>query len=443
MSKDLDAESLKYHSSFPPGKIATKSTKPCTTQEDLTLTYTPGVSAPCLEINKDKQKVWDYTNRGNTVAIISDGTAVLGLGNIGPEAGLPVMEGKAVLFKQFADINAYPLCLDMSDAKDEEEYIKNFCVAVRAMEPSVGGINLEDIKAPRCFEIQKKLQKAMKVPVFHDDQDGTGIIITAGVINALKVTGKKAENLKVVMSGAGAAGIACAKMLLKFGIKKEQIFMCDSHGLITKTREVNEEKAFFAQGAEEATLADIIRGADLFIGVSVRGALSGEMVKTMNKDPIIFAVANPIPEIMPEEAFAAGAKVVGTGRSDYPNQVNNSLGFPGIFRGALDARTPEINDAMKIAASEAIASLTEKPFDEEIRSILKNAYPAEASAGIFDRKEPLSIDYVIPKQFDLRVVPSVAKAVVKAAISSGAATVKIKDLDEYEKTVAKRIKANW
>lgn len=443
MQNDFLAEVLNYHSLPFPGKIGTSLTKPVATQKDLSLTYTPGVGYPCMEINKDKDNVWKYTNKGNTVAVISDGTAVLGLGDIGPEAGLPVMEGKVVLFKKFADIDAYPLCMQFDKNPDVNLYVERFKQAVECLEPCLGGINLEDIKAPYCFKLQSDLDEKMGIPVFHDDQDGTGIIIIAGIMNALKLNGKRMNEIQILINGAGAAGISCARLLLEFGVHKDQIFLCDSQGLVTTARDVNRYKQEFARSAENTNLAGAIKGKDVFIGVSVRNILSEDMVRSMNTHPIVFAVANPIPEIMPEDALKAGAFVAGSGRSDCDNQVNNSLGFPGIFRAALDTRSRTINRAMKIAASKAIASLVSEPFPDDIKNILVNAYPNDAKRGLFEKRDPLSITYVIPKQFDLRVVPRVARYVAKAAIETGVAKIRIDDLDAYEKTVFDRVKKNW
>lgn len=437
MSTDFSAESLVYHEAWPPGKIKIGLSKPCLTQKDLSLAYTPGVGAPCMEIAKDRNNVWKYTNRSNTVAVISDGTAVLGLGNIGAEAGLPVMEGKAVLFKKFADIDAFPLCLRFNQT-DKAAYVQDFITAVSSMEPSLGGINLEDIAAPMCFELQEKLDKALNIPVFHDDQNGTAVIIIAGILNSLKIVNKNIKNIKVVINGAGAAGISCARLFLKYGLTKEQLFMCDRKGLITETRaDINDYKKVYAQPSKEMELKDAIRGADVFIGVSAAKLVSQDMVKSMAKDAIIFAVANPVPEIMPEEAIEAGAVVVGSGRSDYPNQVNNSLGFPGLFRAALDTRSTTINQEMEIAAVEAIASLVNEEPDGFILETLQKAYPTNTQKFILNAK------YVIPKQFDLRVVPRVAKMVAKAAMESGVAQLKIADFDAYEKEVINRILLNW
>lgn len=443
MSEEFVQAVLNYHSQPRPGKIGISLTKSVLNQHDLSLTYTPGVAIPCQEISKNPADIWKYTNRSNTVAIISDGTAVLGLGDIGPAAGLPVMEGKAVLFKKFADIDSFPLCMQFDEQPDHPAYLKKFKLAVAPLEPSLGGINLEDIKAPNCFELQKDLDQKMDIPVFHDDQDGTGIIIIAGIMNALELKNQKIEQTEILINGAGAAGVACARLLLEFGFKKEQISLCDSRGLVTVGREANEYKREFAQNVPDTNLAGAIRGKDVFIGVSVKNILSKDMIRSMNKDPIVFAVANPIPEIMPEDARAAGAFVVGSGRSDYPNQVNNSLGFPGIFRAALDTRARTINQQMKIAASKAIASLTKEPVSGQIKDILVAAYTAEAQAGLFDQQNPLNRNYVIPKQFDLRVVPRVARYVAQAAMQTKVARIEIPDLEAYEKEVYERVKRNW
>lgn len=441
MPQNLRKDSFEYHSSFPHGKLKISPSKPVKTQKDLTLAYTPGVAEPCIEISKDKEKVFSYTNRGNSVAIITDGTAVLGLGKIGPLAALPVMEGKSVLFKKFADIDAYPICLNIEN-ESYEDYLEHFVSTVKAMEPSFGGINLEDIAAPACFELQEKLSGEMGIPIFHDDQKGTAIVMTAALTNALKLAGKKFENIKIVMSGAGAAGIAIAKLLLEYKVSKKQIFICDSKGLVVNSRnDINDEKRNFAQNEKEMGLKEALKNADVFIGVSVEGALKPEMIKNMKKSPIIFAAANPNPEIMPKDAFASGAYIVATGRSDFPNQINNSLGFPGIFRGTLDVRAKTINMEMQIAASKAIAELVCEPASGKILKILKKAYPKEAK--MLSAKSPLNKSYIVPKQFDLRVVPRVARMVAKAAMESHVAQVKIADLDAYEKSVFERILSNW
>ena len=437
----LAEQALAYHSRPVPGKLKVVTTKPCATQQDLSLAYTPGVAVPCLEIKKNKSDVWKYTNRANTVAVVSDGTAVLGLGNIGPEAGMPVMEGKAVLFKTFADIDAIPLCLGSVHGADGKTDADKLIEAVRTLEPSFGGINLEDIGAPACFKVEQTLKKMMGIPVFHDDQHGTAIISLAGILNALKLVGKKIEECRFVMNGAGAAGIACAEYYIAAGAKRENFILCDSRGTIRSDRtDLNAQKARFARPISEKTLAEAIRGADVFMGVSVAGALTKEMVASMNKGAVVFAMANPNPEIHPMDAKAAGAAVVGTGRSDYPNQVNNVLGFPGIFRGALDVRATDINEAMKLAASRALAEIAAEPIPADILAILKEAYPADAANGVFDGEIPLKDTYVIPKPFDPRVVPRVAAGVAEAAMKSGVAQVEIKDLKAYEQSVAERIR---
>ena len=389
---DYAKESLRLHGEWK-GKIEVVSTVKTDTKDDLSLAYTPGVAQPCLEIQKDINKSYELTRRHNLCAVITDGTAVLGLGDIGPEAGMPVMEGKCVLFKNFGGVDAFPLCVK---TKDVDEFVN----AVYLISGSFGGINLEDIAAPRCFEIERKLKEKCDIPIFHDDQHGTAIITLAGLTNALKVVGKKKEDVKVVTSGAGAAAISITKLLLSAGFSN--IVMTDRKGAIYEGREglnwIKEEMSKVTnRGMENGTLADVIRGADVFIGVSAPGTLTTEMVKTMNRDAIVFACANPTPEIFPDEAKAGGAKVVSTGRSDYPNQINNVLAFPGVFRGAFDVRASDINEEMKMAASRALAGLIS---DDE-----------------------LSADYIIPKAFDPRVGPAVAKAVAEAARKSGVARI--------------------
>ncbi|MCX6734453.1 MAG: NAD-dependent malic enzyme [Candidatus Peregrinibacteria bacterium] len=439
---DFFTATLPYHAQSPAGKIQITPSKPLNNKRDLSLAYTPGVGAVCKEIAAHPDDVWKYTNRGNTVAVISDGTAVLGLGNIGPEAGIPVMEGKSVLFKKFADIDAYPICMSFKHLSDPRERMEAFITAVRVLEPNLCGINLEDIKAPECFELQERLDEMMDIAVFHDDQFGTAIVMSAGLINALKVVGKKFESAKFVMNGAGAAGIACAKLLVTFGAKKENIFVCDTKGLIIDSRtDLNTQKKEFAQTGAARTLDDVIAGADVFIGVSAAGALKAESVKKMNKDAIIFAMANPVPEIMPDEALKAGARIVATGRSDFANQVNNVLGYPGIFRGVLDTRASTVNLEMKMAAVQAIASLVNDPADGFIKGLLESAYPEEKE--LFGEKYGLSDRYVLPKIFDLRVVPRVARMVAEAAMKTGVARVKIEDLAAYEKSVFERVLKNW
>ncbi|WEA44002.1 NAD(P)-dependent malic enzyme [Priestia aryabhattai] len=379
------------------GKLESKSKIPVRNAEDLSLAYSPGVAEPCKEIYDDVNNVYEYTMKGNMVAVVSDGTAVLGLGNIGPEAALPVMEGKAVLFKSFAGVDAFPICLNTTD-------VDKIIETVKLLEPTFGGVNLEDIAAPNCFEIEERLKKETNIPVFHDDQHGTAIVTVAGLLNALKLTGRKMSQIKVVANGAGAAGIAIIKLLYSYGVR--DIIMCDSKGTIYDKRphgmnRIKDEVAAYTNRSKvEGTLADALEEADIFIGVSVEGALTPEMIGKMNPDPIIFAMANPVPEIMPEEAKKAGAKVIGTGRSDFPNQVNNVLAFPGIFRGALDVRATHINEKMKMAAVEAIANLI--------------------------TEEDLNTDYVIPGPFDARVAPAVAAAVAKAAMETGVARIKVK-----------------
>ncbi len=400
---------LQYHAAAPAGKISILPTKPLNTQEDLSLAYSPGVAQVCEAIAQNPDDVWKYTGRGNTIAIISDGTAVLGLGNIGSLAAMPVMEGKSVLFKKFANIDCIPLCLSFK----EKPWVENFIAAVASMEPNFGAINLEDIKAPECFEVQERLDAMMNIPVFHDDQDGTAVILLAALINALEVVGKKFSEVKLVVNGAGAAGIAFARLISSYGVSHSQIFMCDSQGLIVRERgDLNKYKAEFAQEGGARSLGEAMVGADIFVGVSAAGCVSQDMVRSMARDAIVFAAANPTPEIMPDLALAAGARIVGTGRSDFPNQVNNVLGFPGIFRGALDARARKITHSMKIAAAEALAGIVREPATGENLAQLKAAYPNEIA--IFDRAQPLGADYILPKPFDLRVVPVVAEAVKRA-----------------------------
>lgn len=389
---DYAKESLKMHYDLK-GKIEVVSRAKVDSSEALSLAYTPGVAAPCLEIQKDVNKSFELTRRWNTVAVVTDGSAVLGLGDIGPEAGMPVMEGKCVLFKEFGDVDAIPLCIRSHDV---DEIVNT----VRLLAGSFGGVNLEDIAAPRCFEIERKLKECCDIPIFHDDQHGTAVITMAGLINALKIVGKKLADVKIVTSGAGAAGIAIIKLLISMGLKN--VIMTDRHGAIYEGRDnlnaVKEEMAKITnQSHEKGSLADVIKGADVFIGVSAPGTLTKDMVRSMAKDPVIFACANPVPEIYPDEAKEAGAAVVSTGRSDFPNQVNNVLCFPGIFRGALDVHAADINDEMKIAAAYAIAGLVS---DEE-----------------------LNPDYILPAAFDSRVKDAVAEATRKAAIESGAARI--------------------
>ncbi len=387
---DYAKESLRLHGEWK-GKIEVVATVPVETREDLSLAYTPGVAQPCLEIQRDIEKSYELTRRHNLCAVITDGSAVLGLGDIGPEAGMPVMEGKCVLFKAFGGVDAFPLCVKTQDV---DEFVRT----VYNISGSFGGINLEDIAAPRCFEIERKLKETCDIPIFHDDQHGTAIITLAGLTNALKVVGKKREDVRIVTSGAGAAAVSIAKLLLSAGFR--HITMCDRKGAIFQGREglnwIKEEMAQVTNLEKRSgTLAEMLAGADVFIGVSAPGTVTADMVRTMAKDPVIFACANPTPEIFPDEAKAGGAAVIATGRSDYPNQINNVLAFPGVFRGTFDVRARDINEEMKMAAARALAELIS---DQE-----------------------LSADYIIPQAFDKRVGPAVAKAVAEAARASGAA----------------------
>lgn len=391
---DYAKESLRLHGEWK-GKIEVVARAKVDNKEALSLAYTPGVAQPCLEIQKDVNKSYELTRRWNTIAVVTDGSAVLGLGNIGPEAGMPVMEGKCVLFKEFGDVDAFPLCIKSND-------VDTIVDTVALISGSFGGINLEDISAPRCFEIERKLKEKTDIPIFHDDQHGTAVICLAALLNALKLCGKKIEDCTAVFNGAGAAGVAIAKLYLAMGIK--DVIMCDRKGIVSKNRPGIENEpakielaSFTNKEGIIGTLSDALKGADIFVGVSAANCVSQDMVRSMAKDPIIFAMANPTPEIMPDEALEAGACVVGTGRSDFPNQINNVLAFPGIFRGALDVRASDINEEMKIAAAKAIASLVS---DEELRS-----------------------DYILPAAFDERVGKTVAAAVAKAARESGVARI--------------------
>jgi len=408
-------EALEYHSRGRKGKVEVVPSKPCRTQEDLSLAYSPGVAEPCLAIEKDPDKVYEYTSKGNLVAVISNGTAVLGLGDIGPLAGKPVMEGKGVLFKRFADI-------DVFDIEVDEKESGAFIETVARIAPTFGGINLEDIKSPECFEIEEALKKRLKIPVFHDDQHGTAIISAAAFLNALEIVGKKIENVKVVFCGAGASAIACAKLYLAYGVRRENLRLVDKSGVIYlgRTQDMNPYKAQFAVETFERTLTDALTGADVFIGLSAGGIVKGDMLKGMARDPIVFALANPNPEITPEEARAARPDVImATGRSDYPNQVNNVLGFPFIFRGALDVRATEINEDMKRAASQALAALAKMDVPDSV----SKAYGGQSFR--FGR------EYLIPKPFDHRVLLWVAPAVAEAAMKSGVARAPITDMGAY------------
>jgi malate dehydrogenase (oxaloacetate-decarboxylating)(NADP+) len=410
-------DALEYHLSPRPGKTEVIPTKPTATQRDLSLAYTPGVAVPCLEIAKTPSDVYKYTNKGNLVAVITNGTAVLGLGNIGPDAGKPVMEGKAVLFKRFADIDVFDIELATHDTEA-------FIQAVKMMEPTFGGINLEDIAAPECFEIEERLKAEMNIPVFHDDQHGTAIISAAALINALEVAGKKIDQVRVVISGAGAAAMACLRLYVKLGLSRENVILTDRHGVIYKGRkdDMTPYKEEFAADTKARTLADALKGADVFVGLSVGGIVTPDMVRTMAKDPIVFAMANPDPEIGYEEAVGAREDVImATGRSDYPNQVNNVLGFPFIFRGALDCRATAINEEMKLAASHALANLAKEDVPD---SVLK-AYGKQRF--VFGR------EYLIPKPFDYRVLLNVPVAVARAAAETGVAQAPIADYDAYRR----------
>ncbi len=413
---DRRQEALDYHSTGRKGKIEVITTKPCATSRDLSLAYSPGVAEPCLEIEKNPNDAYKYTAKGNLVAVVSNGTAVLGLGDIGALAGKPVMEGKGVLFKSFADVDVFDIELD---TKDSDEIIRT----VKLLEPTFGGINLEDIKGPECFYIEEELKKIMNIPVFHDDQHGTAIISAAGMVNALEIVGKKVEDAKIVVNGAGAAGIACANLAITMGIDKNNVILCDTKGVIYKgrTEGMNEYKERLAAETDARTLEDAMVGADIFFGVSAKGALTAEMLKSMAKDPIVFAMANPDPEITPPEAKAVRDDVIiGTGRSDYNNQVNNVLCFPFLFRGALDTHASAINDEMKLAAVHALAKLAK----EDVPDSVRRAYGGEVIK--FGR------EYLIPKPFDPRVLLHVAPAVAQAAMDSGVARRPITDMDKYK-----------
>ena len=418
-------EALAYHSDPRPGKIETVLTKPFATQKDLSMAYSPGVAEACMEIHRDPALASRYTGRSNLVAVVSNGTAVLGLGNIGAVAGKPVMEGKGVLFKFFADVDVYDLEIGLTDPD-------RLCDVVKALEPTFGGINLEDIKAPECFYIEEKLKKEMGIPVFHDDQHGTAVISGAALLNACEISGRSPESLKVVIVGAGAAGIACANFYCALGVKRENVFMFDSRGLIHAGRtDLNEYKAAFAQKENVGDLAACMKGAHLFLGLSKGNLVSKDMVRSMADHPIIFAMANPVPEISYEDAKDARPDcIMGTGRSDYPNQINNVSGFPYIFRGALDVEATEINDAMKVAAARALAELAKEPVPAEILQ----AYKVDAIS--------YGIDYVIPKPLDARILTTVTPAVAQAAMDSGVARRPIEDMAAYAKSLEARIKAS-
>ena len=425
MTKSDEQRALDYHRYPRPGKTEVIPTKPYDTPDDLSLAYSPGVAYPCLAIKDDADRVFDYTNRGNLVAVISNGTAVLGLGDIGAKAGKPVMEGKALLFKIFAGLDAFDLEID---EKNPQEFIKT----VARLAPTFGGINLEDIKAPECFEIEKELRSRLDIPVMHDDQHGTAIISSAALINALKLQEKSIGNVRLVVNGAGAAAIACTRLFCELGLKHENIVMCDSHGVIRKDRgSLTPTKAEFATTRDLHTLADAMKGADVFLGLSVADVITPEMVRSMADRPIVFALANPEPEIAYESAIKARPDLIfATGRSDYPNQINNVLGFPYIFRGALDCRATEINEPMKVAAAKAIATLAQEPVPEDIIK----AYGVD---GLTFGK-----DYILPKPFDRRLLTVVAPAVIAAAEESGVARRKIEDMAAYQERLHEIICSN-
>ena len=423
MEKDLKEEALRFHREGRPGKITITPSKPLTTQRELSLAYSPGVAQPVLAIAESPDTAFDYTVRGNLVAVISNGTAILGLGNLGALASKPVMEGKAVLFKRFADVDSIDIELDTED-------VDQFVNAVAPLWPSFGGINLEDIKAPECFMIEQRLRDAMPIPVFHDDQHGTAIIAVAGLINALNLTDRKVEDITVVVNGAGSAGIACAELIKSLGVPHDNVLLCDTRGVIYKGREagMNQWKSAHAIDTDKRTLAEAVAGSDVFLGLSVKGALTPEMVRSMASKPIIFAMANPDPEITPEEvADVRGDAIMATGRSDYPNQVNNVLGFPYIFRGALDVRATQINDEMKLAAAQAIADLAREDVPDEV-----------AAAYGKDRLK-YGPDYILPVPFDPRLIEQIPAAVAQAAIESGVATQPIEDFADYRHELRKRL----
>ena len=421
----FDEDALDYHRRDPPGKLAIATTKPTETQRDLSLAYSPGVAAPCRAIRDDPEAAFEYTGRGNLVAVVSDGSATLGLGDIGPEAAKPVMEGKAVLFKRFADIDVFDIELDHDDPD-------GIVRSVRAMEPTFGGITLEDIAAPDCFEIERRLRETMDIPVFHDDQHGTAIISGAALLNAVDIVDKELDTLDIVFAGAGAGAIATARFYRSLGVDPDRITMCDSEGIITTDRaaggDLNEYKAEFARDVPGGTLADAMAGADVFVGLSVGGIVDRSMVRSMADNPVVFAMANPDPEVPYDEARAAreDTVVVATGRSDYPNQVNNVLGFPSIFRGALDVRAKNVTRSMKVAAAGALADLAR----EEVPDAVREAYD--------DRSLSFGPEYIIPKPLDPRVLPEVAPAVARAAIEAGCARRDI-DLSTYRERLEARL----
>ncbi len=422
MARFTKEDALNYHSEGRPGKIEVIPTKPHSTQLDLSLAYSPGVAEPCLEIKKNPEDVYKYTAKGNLVAVISNGTAVLGLGNIGALAGKPVMEGKGLLFKIFSDVDVFDIEIDTTD-------VDQFIDHVKAISPTFGGINLEDIKAPECFEIERRLIDELDIPVFHDDQHGTAIISGAGLLNAVEIIGKEIKDLKVVVNGAGASAISCARLYVAMGVKQENVIMVDSKGVLSKKRtDLNKYKLEFAIETDKVTLADAVDGTDVFLGLSVADVLTPEMLNTMAPDPIVFAMANPNPEIAYEKAMATRDDLIfATGRSDYPNQINNVLGFPFIFRGALDVRAREINEAMKVSAVKALAALAK----EDVPEIVNTAY--KATNIVFGR------EYIIPKPLDPRLITAVAPAVAKAAMDSGVARKEITDWDDYKQALNQRL----
>ena len=423
---ELEKRALEYHEGGTAGKVSVVPTKPCRSAEDLALAYTPGVAKPVLRIAERAEDAYRYTAKGNLVAVITNGTAILGLGDRGALAAKPVMEGKGVLFKRFADIDVFDIEID---EKDPGKLIE----IIASLSPTFGGINLEDIKGPECFRIERELIERCPIPVFHDDQHGTAIIATAGLMNAAEITGRKLEDTKVVVNGAGAAGISCARMFMAAGVRKENLVMVDSKGVIYRGRPgLTEEKAELAADTEKRTLGEAVKGADVFMGLSVAGCLTGDMLRTMAPDPIIFAMANPDPEIGYEEAVAARSDVImATGRSDYPNQINNVLGFPFIFRGALDVRARRITEGMKMAAAKALAALAKEEVPEEVR------------AAYGGRSFSYGREYIVPKPFDPRVIEYEAVAVAKAACDDGVAECPITDWDGYRASLRKRMEKYW
>jgi malate dehydrogenase (oxaloacetate-decarboxylating)(NADP+) len=424
---NLRERALAYHSEGKPGKLEVIPSKPCRTADELSLAYTPGVAQPVLEIEKNPEDAYRYTTKGNLVAVVSNGTAILGLGDRGALASKPVMEGKGVLFKRFADIDVFDIEIN---TKDPQKVIE----VVKLLEPTFGGVNLEDIKSPECFEIEQTLIRECNIPIFHDDQHGTAIIATAAVMNAAEIVGKRLKDLKVVFNGAGAAGISCAKMLVAVGIKRDHIILCDSKGVLHKGRsgQVTKEKEEFLNDTKARTLAEAMVGADVFIGLSVADCVTPEMLKSMAKNPIVFAMANPNPEITYELAVATRSDLImATGRSDYPNQINNVLGFPFIFRGALDVRSVKISEGMKLAASKALAGLAKEPV------------PKEVKAAYGGKDFSFGPNYIVPKPFDPRVIEWEAVAVAKAACEEGLAKYPIKDWEAYRKSLRDRMAKYW